>query len=433
MTAVRAFRAAILHCLDNPANGPDAIDYCDDGMLVVDAGRVAAVGPADVLAPDLGPDVEIVDLSGRLLVPGFIDCHVHYPQIDIVASWGAALLDWLERYAYPEEEKYADAAYAVTVANRFADALLANGTTSALVFATVHRHSASAMFEAARSRRLRLITGKTLMDIGATPALRDTPARAMDDCRALIEQWHGCDRLGYALTPRFALTSSDEQLRTVGQLAEAYPDVWIHSHLAENRGEVEAVSRRFPRHRSYLDVYRDFGLLRERAVFAHCIHIDGDDRTCLAAANAGIAFCPSSNLFLGSGLFDLEAAEGAGIDVGIGTDVGAGPSLSMPKTLADAYRVLKLQEDPLDPLRGLYLATLGAARALRLDDVVGNFEPGKEADFTVLDVAGDTPAGRRASAAHTPGDRLFALQMLGDERIVHGTWVLGEQAWGRPG
>lgn len=429
---VRAFRAGLLHCLDHPRAGAAAVEYFDDGVLIVDQGRIGALGEAADLLPALGGDVEVVDLSGRLIVPGFIDCHVHYPQIDIVASWGAALLDWLERYAYPEEARFAGMAgiaHAKEVANRFADALLANGTTAALVFATVHEHSVTAMFEAAQARGMRLITGKTLMDIAAPPELCDTPDAAVSQSQSLIARWHGVDRLAYAITPRFALTSSVAQLEAAGRLAERHPDVYVHTHLAENEDELAAVAKRFPERRSYLDVYAHYGLVRERSVFAHCVHLDDEDRTELAAANAAIAYCPSSNLFLGSGLFDLEAAERAGVAVGIGTDVGAGPSLNMLETLADAYRVSQLRRQPLDSEHGLYLATLGAARCLGLDTVIGNFEIGKEADFTVLDAGSESPLARRAARAADVRERLFALQLLGDARNVHSTWLLGERAF----
>lgn len=431
MTELRAFRGSIIHCLEHPVNGAGAAEVFEDGMLLVDRGRIGRTGPAEQLLPALGGDVEIVDLRGKLILPGFVDSHVHYPQMDIVASYGEQLLDWLNRYAFPAELEFADPRHATGMANRFVDALLANGTTSALVFATVHAHSASALFEAADRRNMRLITGKTLMDSSAPDALLDTPQSAESESRALIEQWHGRGRLGYAITPRFALTSSDEQLSRLGRLAAEFPDVHIHTHLAENREEVAQVAARFPESRSYLDVYRQFGLLRERTVFAHCIHLDDDDRQSIADARAGIAFCPSSNLFLGSGLFGLDDAEAAGIDIGLGTDVGAGPSLSPLKTLADAYRVGQLRHLPLDPLHGLYLATLGAARALRLDSAIGNFLTGKEADFTVLDTDLNTPVADRCRRENGLEDRLFALQLLGDERNVHSTWLMGEPAYRR--
>ena len=431
MSSTRAFRGSVVHCLDRPRGHDAAVQSFDDGILVVTDGRVDLLGPAENIMPQLGGDVDILQLDGKLIVPGFIDCHVHYPQMDIVASYGEQLLDWLDRYAYPAEERFSDEGHAKAVAERFVDALLANGTTSALVFATVHAHSAGALFEAARSKSMRLVTGKTLMDRGAPPALLDTADKAEIESRALIERWHGVDRLGYAITPRFVLTSSAQQLGRLGALAAEFPDVHVHTHLAENRAEIEAVAKRFPDHRSYLDVYDRFGLLRERAVFAHCIHLDDADRQAMSRAGAGIAFCPSSNLFLGSGLFELDRAEEAGVDVGLGSDVGAGPSLSALKTLGDAYRVGQLRHRPLDPFHGLYLATLGAARAIGLDDAIGSFRAGMEADFTVLDTDLETPSASRCRSLGSIGDRLFALQLLGDERNIHSTWLMGQPAYRR--
>ena len=322
----QAFRASILHCLSDPgeASNPSAYEFFDDGLLIVKDGIVEAAGHAEALLQGLSEDVLLTELPGKLIVPGFVDCHVHFPQLDIIASYGEQLLDWLHRYAYPIEARFADADYAREVASVFVDELLNNGTTTALVFGTVHPHSADAIFEAAEARNMRLIAGKVLMDCNCPAALQDDAASAYEDSKALIERWHGRGRLGYAITPRFALTSSREQLRAAGELAREYPDVWIHTHLAENREEVKEIARRFPNSRSYLDVYDEFGLLRERAVFAHCLHMNDEDRSCMARKGGAAAFCPTSNLFLGSGLFDLPAIRAAEIRCGLGTDVGGG-------------------------------------------------------------------------------------------------------------
>jgi guanine deaminase len=361
-------------------------------------------------------------------VPGFIDCHVHFPQLDIIASYGEQLLDWLNRYAYPAEARFADVAYAHEIANVFLDELLRNGTTTALVFGTVHAHSVDAILEAAESRGMRLIAGKVLMDINCPDELQDTAESAYADSKVLIERWHGRDRLGYAITPRFALTSSEEQLASAGRLASEYPDVWIHTHLAENKAEVEEIARQFPKSRSYLDVYDQYGLLRERSVFAHCLHMDDEDRSCMAAKGGAAAFCPTSNLFLGSGLFDLRAMRAANVRVGLGTDVGGGTSLSLLRTASEAYKVLHLQDQALPATRALYLATLGAAEALYLDDKVGNFEPGKEADFVVLDPAGSSLSERRTRVAASIEEALFAITMLADDRNVAATYIAGNRS-----
>lgn len=432
MSEMRAYRSTVAHCLGDPDGASDcAVETFDDGLLLTAGGRVLRVGPADALMATLDDGVDVVDLRGKVLVPGLIDCHVHYPQFDMIGAYGSQLLDWLERFAYPEEQKFADYAHASAVANRFADALLQNGTTTALVFATVHPQSVDAMFEAARTRGMRLITGKVAMDTDCPAELRDNPESAILESRLLIEKWHGQDRLGYAITPRFALTSSAEQLAALGRLAADYPDVHVHTHLAENRAEIAAVEARFGSSRSYLDVYRSAGLLRERSVLAHCLHLDEADRRCMAEHAVGAAFCPSSNLFLGSGLYDLAAMDAAGVQTGIGTDVGGGTSLSVLRTLADGYKALQLQGQSLAPFKSLYLATLGAARALALDASIGNFLPGKEADFTVLEAVQGSHTARRVAAAGGVAEKLFALQTLAGGGEVHSTYLLGAEVYRR--
>ena len=424
---MNAFRGSILHCLADPgeASSRRAWEYFEDGLLVVEDGMVAAVGEAATLEATLPEGAAVTDYRGKLIVPGFIDCHVHFPQLDIIGSFGAQLLDWLNQYAYPAEAKFADLAYARDVASVFVDELLRNGTTTALVFGTVHAHSADAIFEAAETKGMRLVAGKVLMDSNCPENLRDDSESAYSDSKALIEKWHGRGRLGYAITPRFALTSSVEQLAAAGRLAAEYPDVWVHTHLAENMEEVAEIALRFPESRSYLDVYDSFGLLREKSVFAHCLHMDHEDRSCMAKKGGAAAFCPTSNLFLGSGLFDLPAMRAAGVSSGLGTDIGGGTSLSLLRTASEAYKVLHLQEHALPSMQALYLATLGAAEALRLDDKLGNFESGKEADFVVLDFDGSSLTARRSAAADSIEEKLFALMTLADDRHVAATYLLG--------
>ncbi|MBT8088564.1 MAG: guanine deaminase [Gammaproteobacteria bacterium] len=425
----RAFRAPILHCLSDPGDksAASAYEYFEDGLLVVDNGAIVEAGDAGALLQSRYRDIATTAYPGHLIVPGFIDCHVHFSQLDIIASYGEQLLDWLNRFAYPAEARFRDPDYAREVAGFFLDELLGNGTTTALVFGTVHPHSADAIFEAALARNMRLIAGKVMMDCNCPDELRDDPESAYSDSKALIERWHGQGRLGYAITPRFALTSTEQQLSVAGKLAREYPDAWIHTHLAENREEIEQIAARFPACRSYLDVYDQFGLLRERSVFAHCLHMDDQDRSTMAGKGGAAAFCPTSNLFLGSGLFDLPAVRAAGIRCGLGTDVGGGTSLSLLKTASEAYKVLHLQDHALPPMRALYLATLGAAEALYLDDKIGNFLPGKEADFVVLDPAGSRLTARRIAAARTIEESLFALITLADDRHVKTSYLGGEE------
>ena len=426
---MEAWRASLLHCLADPGESsePSAWEYVEDGLLVVSDGRGVAAGEAEALLRTLPADARVTECRDKLIVPGFIDCHVHFPQLDIVGSFGAQLLEWLNQYAYPAEKRFADPDHAREVAGVFVDELLRNGTTSALVFGTVHAHSADAIFEAAEAKGMRLIAGKVLMDINCPEELRDDPESAYADSKALIDRWHGKARLGYAITPRFALTSSKAQLEAAGRLANEHPDVWVHTHLAENHEEIEDVAQQFPDSRSYLDVYDRFGLLRERSVFAHCLHMDDTDRRVMAEKGGAAAFCPTSNLFLGSGLFRLPAMRAAGIRCGLGTDVGGGTSLSLLRTASEAYKVLHLQEHALPAMQALYLATLGAAEALHLDEFIGNFSPGKEADFVVLDFTGSSLTTRRTAAAETIEEKLFALMTLGDDRNIAATYVLGRK------
>ncbi len=425
----QAFRAAILHCLADPGESGDsaAHQYFEDGILVVEDGLVVMLGEAEAVLPQLDDGAELRDRRGSLIVPGLIDCHVHYPQIGIVGAYGEKLLDWLERYAFPAERRFADADHAREVARIFVEELIRNGTTTALVFASVHAHSVDAVFEAAAARNMRLIAGKVLMDSHSPESLSDDVETGYRDSRALIERWHGRGRLGYAITPRYALSSSLAQLGSAGRLAEAFPDTWIQTHLAENVDEVARVRRRFPDAGNYLDVYDRVGLLRERAVFAHCLHLEPAEVGRLAAAGGAVAHCPTSNLFLGSGLFDLRTLADAAVRVGLGTDVGAGTSLSLLATMSEAYKVLQLQDQTLPPTRALYLATLGAARALYLDDVIGNFAIGKEADFVVLDPAATPFSAQRTRDVESVEALLSALIVLGDDRHVAETWIYGRE------
>jgi guanine deaminase len=426
----KAFRGSIFHCLADP--GPhaeeSAVEHIEDGVLVVADGRVKIVGPAREIMPTLAPGTAVEDYSTKLILPGLIDCHVHSAQVDIIASYGEQLLDWLNRYAYPVEMRFADEEHAREVARFFIDELLRNGTTTAAVFTTVHPQSADALFAAAEARNMRLIAGKVLMDEHCPEELRDDPESAYEDSKALIEKWHGKGRLGYGITPRFALTSSAAQLEAASTLAAEFGDTWVQTHLAENQEEVDEIARKFPWSRSYLDVYEHFGLLRERSVFAHCLHLDETDRKLMASKGAAGAFCPTSNLFLGSGMFNLQSMTDAGVRVGLATDVGAGTSMSMFRTMSEAYKMLHLQGQPLPASRALYLATLGAAEALYLDECIGNFVAGKDADFVVIDTGASHITARRAAAAETLDELLFAMIFLGDDRNIEATYLMGERS-----
>jgi guanine deaminase len=432
--APRVHRGQILSFVSDPGDGADAAGYTHfpDGAMVVDNGRIAAIGPAEELLPKLPKEIAVTDHGRNLLLPGFIDNHIHYAQTDVIGAGGRQLLDWLNDYTFVEERRFGDPQHALEVADFFFDELARNGTTTALVFCTVHPESVDAFFGAAARRGVRMIGGKVLMDRNAPEDLCDSPAAADADSRVLLERWHGQDRLHYAITPRFAPTSSPAQLEVAARLAQDFPDAFIHSHLAENHAEIRWVKELFPAARSYLDVYDGYGLLRERAIFAHCIYLDEADRRRMAASGAAAAFCPTSNLYLGSGLFDLAASDAAGMRYSVATDVGGGSSFNMLRTLDEARKVARLQGEDLAPLRAFYLATLGAARCLRLESHIGQLEPGREADFIVLDLEATPLIARRTAAAQTLSDTLRILMTLGDDRAIKATYILGRQVHGTP-
>lgn len=422
---LRAYRAELLSVGQDPRDAPDAVRHEEDGLLVVEDGLVVARGAHREMAEKFA-DVPVERLDG-LVVPGFVDAHVHYPQTDRIASHGEQLLDWLEKHIFPAEMAFAERSHAKAVAAFFLDELLRNGTTSALVFPTVHEQSVDVLFEAALARNMRIISGKVLMDLGPD-GLRDTVASGRVETEALIRRWRGRGRLGYAVTPRFALASSDAQLADAGALLAEHPEVLMHTHLAENLRECAEVEARFAEAADYLDVYDRFGLVTDRSVFAHGIHLP--DRACrrLHDSGAGVAVCPSSNLFLGSGFFDFGQADRHKVRLGLGTDIGAGTSFSLLHTAGLAYQAALAKAERLDPFRALYLATAGSAALLHIADRVGSLEPGQEADFVVLDHAATPLLARRTHGASL-AERLFAFQILGDDRTVARTYVLGECAW----
>ncbi|HEY0857544.1 MAG TPA: guanine deaminase [Albitalea sp.] len=400
-----------------------AVRFREDHWLLIENGRIAGAQPGD---EPLDDSWTRRDHRGRLILPGFIDTHVHSPQLDVIASHGTELLDWLATYTFPAEGRYADVLEAQSGAARFLDALLAHGTTSAVVFPTVHKVSADTLFAAAQERGMRLVAGKVLMDRHAPDGLRDdAPDLGASDCVDLIDRWHGVGRLAYAVTVRFAPTSSPEQLAMAGQLCTAYPGVYMQTHLAENAAEVKWVHELFSDARSYLDVYERAGLLNARGVFAHGIWLDDADRAALRDACAQIAHSPSSNLFLGSGLFDWRAAESAGVRVSIGTDVGGGTSLSMQRTLADAYKVQAMQGQRLTAWKALHAATLGAAAALGLGDEIGSLATGCVADVCVWDWCCGPVAQRRHEMARELHEKVFAWMTLSDDRNLVATLVNG--------
>lgn len=425
---MKAYRAALLRFDDDRR----AV-YDEDGLLVIgpDAnGRqvVRAAGSHQKLAANF-PGVAVEHLPGRILAPGFIDLHVHFPQTDVIGSPAEGLLPWLENYTFPHESRFSDPAYAHGVAQVFLDELLRHGVTTALTFATSHPASVDALMGEAQRRGLRFIAGKVLQDRHSPDGVRDETQQSLIDTERLLRHWHDRDRLGYAITPRFAPSCTEAQLRGAGELAARYPHVWIQSHVAENKDEIAWARELFPNSRSYLSVYDGFGLMRERAIYAHCIHFDDDDRALMRSTGAAAAVSPTSNLFLGSGFFDYEGADRVGFRYGLASDVGGGTSFSPFHTMLAAYYVGREgQTKPgvsLSPEHLWWQHTAGAAQALGLDGVVGNLQPGCEADFLVLDPRATPLLARKTGQARNLGELLFALIVLGDDRVIERAVIAG--------
>ncbi|MES3014127.1 MAG: guanine deaminase [Pseudomonadota bacterium] len=425
-----ALRGDLLDFTAEPGWGEvesEAVRFRPDHWLLIENGRIQG---AQTAAPD--DSWQRHEHRGKLILPGFIDTHVHMPQLDVIASYGTELLDWLNTYTFPAEIGFADPARSQAGAELFVDALLAHGTTAAVVFPTAHKVSADALFVSAQQRGMRLVTGKVLQDRHSPDGLRDDVVQARNDCIDLIRRWHGVDRLAYAVTVRFAPSSTPAQLAMAGELCAADPTLYMQTHVAENRAEVEWVKQLFPDARSYLDVYARAGLLHRRSVLAHGIWLDDADRAALRESGAQIAHSPSSNLFLGSGLFDWTAAVQSGAAVSLASDVGGGTSLSMIKTMADAYKVQAMAGQRLTAWKALHAATLGSAQALQLADEIGSFEPGRIADVCVWDWAADPIAQRRMAVARGLHERAFAWMTLADDRNLVQTWVAGALRHQRP-
>jgi guanine deaminase len=407
----------------------DQVRYLEDGVLITEQGKIRWFGTWNDAQDHLPINIEIQHYPEQLIIPGMIDTHIHFPQTEMVGAYGEQLLSWLNTYTFPTEIQFKDKAYASEIAKFFVNELLKNGTTTALVFCTVHPESVDALFEAAEQHQMRLIAGKVMMDRHAPEALCDSADSSYDDSKALIEKWHGQGRALYAITPRFAPTSTPEQLERAGQLKAEYPDVYVHTHLSENKDEIAWVKDLFPAQKGYLDVYHHYGLTGQRSVFAHCVHLEDAEWQCMHETDSAIAFCPTSNLFLGSGLFPLNKTWQQQVKVGLGTDVGAGTSFSLLQTVNEAYKVQQLQGDKLSAYESLYHATLGGAKALDLDDKLGNFNVGKEADFVVLNIKPTALQQLRQSRSKSLEDSLFALFTIGDDRNVEATYIYGQKAY----
>ena len=425
---IQAYRASILH-FEKPSISPkhDFI-FIEDGVLVTRDDKIESICEYKTYI-NQHPETNVCDYSGKLILPGFIDAHLHFPQTEMLASFGEQLLDWLTDYTFPVEGKFADPEYAANIAKIFVRQLHRHGTTTGMVYSSVHKQAADALFQESAAHNMLMIAGKVCMDRHCPEWLQDTPESAQNDSATLIETWHNKDRLKYAITPRFAPTSSEAQLHVLGELAQQYPDVFIQTHLSENHQEIEWVRKLYPERKNYLDVYEHFDLLRKGSVLGHSIHLQQEEWLRIKETQASIAFCPSSNLFLGSGLFDLATAQQHDIPVMLATDVGGGTSFSMLKTMGEAYKICQLKGNQMDPMQGLYLMTQGAAVGLGLAHQIGNLNPGTDADFVILDPEFDELSALRFENNRSPEDIIFALSILADDRDILATYIAGKAVY----
>jgi guanine deaminase len=427
---LRAIRGRLLSFLHAPSGAGDAASYryVDDGLVLVKDGRVEAIGPANELSARLPADAVVDHHPGALIMPGFIDPHIHYPQTQVIASYGAQLLEWLEKYTFVEEQKFADRAHAARNAEFFLDELARNGTTTAVAYCTAHPVSADALFTAAHERNVGMIAGNSVMNRNGPPGLLAPADTAIADSRELIRRWHGTGRQRYAVTPRFAITSTDAQLAELGALLKEVPTVLMQTHLDENLNEIATIKTLFPDDASYAAVYHRFGLLCPRSLMGHCIHLEDSEVALLRDTQSVAVFCPTSNLFIGSGLFDYQRLKSAGVRIALATDVGGGTSYSMLRTAAEAYKVMQLQGQNLPALAAFDLMTRGNAAALGLESEIGAIAPGTYADLVVLDARATPAMAHRMEVARTLDEELFVLMTLGDDRAVRQTYIAGEPA-----
>jgi len=425
---IRAFRGQIFHFFSAPGDLDDTscYQYLSDGLLVVESGIIKSLGPAEILLRTLPKNTEIINYGNNLIIPGLIDTHIHYAQTEVIASYGKQLLDWLEKYVFPAEGQYGDKQYAEKIAEFFLLELLRNGTTSAAVYSTVHEVAADALFAAANKLNMRIITGKTMMDRNAPSYLLDTPKTSYIESKRLIKKWHNKGRLLYAVTPRFAITSSEEQLEVAAALKAEFPSTYLQTHISENKNEVKFVRELFPWSKNYVDIYDHYNLLGNKSIYAHAVFCCSREFQRFVDTETVCSWCPTSNFFLGSGLFAIGKAKHYNVRIGVGTDVGGGSSFSMLRTLDEAYKVAAVQDVALSPLDGFYHMTLGNAKALSIDNVVGNFSVGKEADFVVLDLNSTALIANKMKYSKLLTEKLFNLMILGDDRSIRATYIMGE-------
>jgi guanine deaminase len=420
-------RGRVLTFVSEPSGADDhaSYRYFEDGAIVVEDGKVLSLGDYDAAATG---DAEVIDHHPYLIMPGFIDTHLHYVQMQVIGSYAGALLEWLNTYTFVEEQRFAQQGHAGAIASAFFDEMVRNGTTTAAAYCSVHEASADAFFAEAARRNMLMIGGKVMMDRNAPEALRDTPRSSYEASKALIGRWHGKGRALYAITPRFAITSTPEQLEAAQSLVREHPDCYVQTHLSENDAEIAYSMELYPQARDYAGIYEMYGLLGRRTLLGHSIHLSHHEAEVLCHTGSVAVFCPTSNLFLGSGLFDRERLMRAGVRMGIASDIGGGTSYSMLRTLDEAYKVLQLRKQRLSPLESFHMATLGNAKALSLEGTIGQIAPGAAADLVVLDAAATPAMALRKQTSSSLSEELFLLQTLGDDRSVAAVYVAGVEA-----
>ena len=435
MSQYNLFRSSIYHCTESD-RVIEAV-YIPDGLMVVDSdsGQILDVGEYTTTAPKWPNSLSLKHFKDSLIMPGFIDTHVHYPQYRVIASFGTSLLDWLNTYTFVEEQKFSDLDYATTVAELFLDELIKNGTTTAMTFCSSYKQSVDVFFTAAEKRKLRMIAGKVMMDRNAPEGLCDSAQSGYIDSKSLIDKWHNKARLSYAVTPRFAPTSTNKQLTQAAKLLKEYPNtsdtkgVLLQTHLNENDEEIEWVKELYPESKNYFDVYDSHDLTGINSVFGHCIHNTDEEYRAMADSGSKVVLCPRSNLFLGSGLFAIDKLEDFEIEMALASDVGGGDSFSMFQVMNEAYKICRLNDYNLDPVKAFYLTTLAAAKVLNMDDIIGNFEVNKEADFIVLDLSATELITEKLKVAKDINDILFSLMTLGDDRLIKEVYILGQATY----
>lgn len=420
----RILRGRVLSFVAEPQARDDhaAYRFIEDGAVTITDGIITAVGPFDAAAI---ANAEIIDHRPYLILPGFIDAHIHFPQMQVIGAYAAALLEWLNTYTFIEEQRFADPAHAARIAGRFFDELIRHGTTTAAAYCSVHPQSVDAFFSAAAERNMLMVGGKVMMDRNAPEALRDTAQTGYDDSKALIGRWHGNGRAHYAITPRFAITSTHEQMAAAEALAREFPDLHIQTHVSENLAEIAFANELYPNYGDYVGIYEKFHLLGPKTLLGHCIHLSHRETEVLADTGSVAVFCPTSNLFIGSGLFDYDRLHQHGVRIATATDVGGGSSYSMLRTMDEGYKVMQLRGQRLNPLRSFYHLTLGNARAMSLDHRIGQLAPGMEADIVVLDSSATPQMKLRMETVGSLEQELFLLQTCGDDRAIAETYVMG--------